>query len=474
LSVGIVAAAPLTVVTEPGAATNDVAMIALLVAAVALLIHGSASPKTIALAGVAGGLAIGTKFSALAPVAAVTFVGVLFPPRLVQLELSSSARRRGRVAWFGALGLVGGFWYVRNLIRVGNPVPSVAIPGLPRPNDRVFTAIGHPVSDFVTRRWFWRDVVRPGLARAIGPGWLVLGVLSVVAMVVALIGIRGASGASGPADASRDWSRRLAAAALVSGIAYIFTPYSAGGAGKDLFLFAPDVRFAYPALAFALLALVAWATASPRHAAAVNCLLAVALMSEQLGRHDDYVAWLHEYWGAAVATAAIAVVALGVFVFAGPAARRVLAIAGLASAVSGLGAVRNIELAGRYTTGSSWSPIYTWARSVHHSHIAVVGVPLQYPLFGTDISNRVVYAGRPEPHGNLDPLSTCEELREQLMRLHADFLVVGPSRLVPPGTPEIGWARSFGAQTVLVSSLQQTVLRLGPSIANGCAGDAPG
>ena len=143
---------------EPGAAKNDLVAAALLLAAVAILVNawsrrrqeeallpaggavggpapedalatgGGGSPAAtgpagptpiawpIAAAGLATGLAVGTKSTAVAMAAALTVAVVVLAP---------TGRRWAAFAWWFIPALLGGgYWYLRNLIIAGNPLPA--------------------------------------------------------------------------------------------------------------------------------------------------------------------------------------------------------------------------------------------------------------------------------------------------------------------------------------------------------------
>ena len=70
----VVATTPVMIYASAGSAGNDLAGIALLLAAAALVVRGAASPRVAGLAGLAAGLAVGTKLTLIAPVIALTAV----------------------------------------------------------------------------------------------------------------------------------------------------------------------------------------------------------------------------------------------------------------------------------------------------------------------------------------------------------------------------------------------------------------
>jgi hypothetical protein len=105
--------------SQAGSAANDVVGVFFLLAAVALLMREAERPAARVLAAVAAGLAVGVKLTLLAPILALTVGVVAIAPR---------GRRLGTAAlWFAPLILAGGFWYARNLIAVGNPLPWTSL-----------------------------------------------------------------------------------------------------------------------------------------------------------------------------------------------------------------------------------------------------------------------------------------------------------------------------------------------------------
>src|SRR4029077_9911861 len=70
---------------------------------------------TLLVAGLAAGLALGTKLTVGPPGLALT-VGVIWIS-------GAGYRLRASAEWIGAMVVGGGYWYVRNLIVSGNPFP---------------------------------------------------------------------------------------------------------------------------------------------------------------------------------------------------------------------------------------------------------------------------------------------------------------------------------------------------------------
>ena len=122
------------------------------------------APAALAVAGIAAGLAAGTKLSFLAPVAALTVAVIAIAPR--------TARLRAAALWGVPMLAAGGYWYARNLIAVGNPIPYIGSLGP--------ISLPAPVRDFQLRPDFavvhywndtevWRDWFGPGSTSRSGP-----------------------------------------------------------------------------------------------------------------------------------------------------------------------------------------------------------------------------------------------------------------------------------------------------------------
>lgn len=437
---------PLSAVTMAGAATDDVVVVALLMASLAMTVRRSTG-GSVAVAGVGAGLAVGTKFGAVAPALALAL--------LVLAAAHPGMRCAQFRAWLGGAVPAGGFWYVRNLIRVGNPVPSVGGLGLPSPLDRVLRVSGFSIAHYLSRPSLLRQVIPGGLHQALGPAWLLLVALGVAGVVLPL-------GWARAGDVVLQ--RGLALAAAACAVAYVFTPYSAGGPNGDPWQFPVDVRFAYPALAFALFALCRWAGPSAPVRVGLAVVLAALFVVEQFGSFvAGQPAWGADHRILAVAVAVVVGIALVVSAF-GLAGRYIASAAVVVLAVM-LGGLSQAN-AEWYRVGPYETPVYRWAQETRNARIAVVGFPLQYPLFGRHLTNYVQYVARTGPHGEFDPILECPALVGSLARMRATFAVIGPDRLEPLGTPEVAWLEAVGADRVLTDGSTRVLAlpsRLSPS-----------
>ena len=194
---------PMIAGTQPGQASNDIACSGLLLAAVALLLEGKLSPVPTALAGVAAGMAIGTKLTVLAPVAVLT-VGVVV--------LSVRQRRTApAVGWSVSVVMFGSYWYLRNLVIAHNPLPWFKVHLGPLSLPRSVVDEGETIAEHLRDglSW-WRLLVFPGLTQALGRAWPFVLIVALVSVVLA--------------RASRSSLERLVALALVAGFAATPSP----------------------------------------------------------------------------------------------------------------------------------------------------------------------------------------------------------------------------------------------------------
>lgn len=434
--VAVVFALPGLATTQPGGAYNDVAGIALLLAAAAVVVQAGLTRPAIALAATAGGVAVGIKFTLLAPVGALALGVVVFAPRGRRLYATGW--------WVAAILACSGVWYVRNLVAVGNPLPSLGLGFLPSPptHHPVFT-----IAEFLGDRSAWHTYFLPGLETAFGPAWWAMLALAVAGMVVAVL-----------LPASRA-VRMLGAVALVAGAAYIVTPQFLGIAGKPLF-FVYNLRYAAPALVLGLALLPVVPRLAPERRLAITLgAFGATLLGTQFDpslwptdlRRRRFVEPIHGRTaegllaGLAVAAAGVAWTLRGRLPRPG---RRAIA---LAAAVIGAGVIvvgwraSDGYVALRYRTDPFLPRIYTWAQGVQHQRIGVVGTNLQYPLTGPHQSNRVQYLGRRGGDGSFGPYRTCRAWRAAINDGRYGWVLVAPLGFPVAGPghdPETRWTAS--------------------------------
>jgi hypothetical protein len=474
------------VVREPGAAKNDLMAAALLLAAVAILVNawsegpkGADGPKSqlgvdfsahrpvlpvgwaLAAAGLAVGLAAGTKFTVLAMAAALS---------VAVLALAPAGRRWVAAGWWFLPALAaGGFWYVRNLIAVGNPLPQVTDLGpisLPGPERLQMARPEFSIVHYATDTGVWTDWFAPGLHDQFGPLWpLVLGGALLGALLALLAG----------RDRLLRW---LGAVTLFGLLAYIFTPLSAAGAEGAPVAFDINVRFAVPALllALALLPLARAFDDERRQWALLAALLAILVVSD---RSDAVLRDPDRLFG--LALAALLVLAPAALIFSrGRGAALVtvsVGFAALALAALALGyPVQRDYLEDRFANedpetsipGFDLDSAYRWARGIEDARIGLAGTTagfLQYGFNGTDLSNRVVYLGERGPEGAFNAIQTCSAFRAAVNSERLDYLVTAPFLNFihtdePIPSPEAGWLRGDSAITPIQRSGPVTVWKV--------------
>ncbi len=470
------------VVREPGAAKNDLAAAALLLASIAILINAWAQQRAsealpgegrgslpvgwpLALAGLAGGLAVGTRDTALAMAAALTVaVVVLAPP---------GRRRAAAMWWFVPALLGGGFWYLRNLIAAGNPLPEIAHLGpisLPHPEQLQTARPGFSISHYMTDTAVWREYFAPGLHQAFGVLWPLVVGGAVLAAALALLRGR---------DRAVRW---IGAVALFGMLIYLFTPLSAAGAQGAPVAFAINVRFVIPALlaGIVLAPLARCIEGERRQWALMGALLLVLIVTDRsdaaLRDPSRVFAWLlvalvvlvpaalllarHRGAGRGAVAAGFAVLALTVVAIGYPVQRDYL---------------RDRFQAG--VPGMHLDAAYRWARHTSGARIGLAGTTagfLQYGFYGPDLSNRVVYLGAKGPHGAFNPIPTCREFRAAVNAAGLDYLVTSPFLNFihtndPISSPEAGWLRGEAAVVPLLRSGPVTVWKVRGSLnPSGC------
>jgi hypothetical protein len=384
LGVVVVLGLPMIAGTQPGQASNDVACSGLLLVAVALLLEGKLSPIPTALAGVAAGLAIGTKLTVLAPVAVLT-VGVV--------ALAVRARRIApAVAWSGGLALFGSYWYVRNLVIAHNPLPWFEIHlgplSLPRSVvDKGDTIAGHLRDDL---SW-WRYLIFPGLTQALGRAWplvLILALLSVVLLVL-----------------SRSSFERLIGLALVAGVvAYVLTPESAG------LNFSFNVRYLTPVLLLSFVLLpIRLETVSIIWRRVVMLVMLGLIALNTTARHVERVpAWPSS--GLVIgALAGIALVGgVGLLLWAPRPRLSLRAATMVAAALVGVAVIAGWPLQRHYLerryvrAGLPSDGVDNYFRKIRNANVIVFGTVETYAMDGLDLSNRVTVGQGPttKPRGN--------------------------------------------------------------------------
>ena len=490
---------------QAGEALNDITGVAFTLAAAALLVNAYAgrgalsgrissekrpvgpitpgppsfAAKTtplaaIAIAGLAMGIAAGVKLSFLPPAAVLTIAVVAIAQR--------GERVRTFFAWTLPMIAAGGFWYARNLVAVGNPIPYIHHLGpisLPGPVRDFSLRPGYAVSHYFGDTSVWNNWFFPGLHTSLGLFWpaVVLGLAAIA--IYALVRGR------------EPILRVLGALAGVTAIAYLFTPLTAAGVQGQPIAFVWNLRYLAPAVAvaFAILPCLPALRSTPARRgivlAALFVLVGVTIAS--------LVEWHQGHVKGAVAVA-VAVVAIGggLMLLAARGVRwrslRAGARVGIATAVLALGVAVGYGyqvhyLDHRYEDTGDFQDLnhaLAWARDVRDARIAVAGIRgvfTQYAFYGTDLSNRVQWLGRRVADDGYARIGTCEAWRKAVNAGHFTHVVTTFDPYLPgdlTNTPEGRWTGSDPHAKVVLRQGPVRVFRItGRLDPSGCRGQKP-
>ena len=450
---------------QAGGARNDVMAVALLLSAAALIAQ---RPAAVGAAALAAGMALGARLTSLAPVAALS-VGVI------------AIVRRGRrlvtaAIWFVPLLLTGGLWYLRNLAATGSPLPQVMDLGpleLPGPDQALGGRPSFSVAHYATDFGVWADWFAPALRDALGLLWpLVLG-LAAAGAILAL--------ARGPTKPVR----LLGAVAIVTALAYLVTPVTASGPEGEPIGFEPNLRYLAPGLALALallpVALRRFGFRAQAAGAAGLAAAAGAVAAEPDRWEGGYLA------PALLLGTLVALVIVGAALVArahddesggrvGPAVAIGLAVLALAAVAVGYFEQRSY-LRDRYADPAAVLPnpgldaVFRWGRLESGERIATT-TTRQYPLYGTDLSNRVQLVGIERPDAGFVRAESCEEWRRAVDAGDYDYVVTALDRIEEDGPrepPERAWtAGSPNAEEIVRDGPASVFALSGPLDPGAC------
>ncbi len=424
----LVASVNVMVNSQAGSAKNDIVGLALLLAAVAFVLTAPRLRSAQILAALAAGLAIGTRLSLWGPILALAVVAIIGAGR---------GRRRATAGWWIVGGVVGGgFWYARNLVATGNPLPwfGLKLDGLLN-----LQSTGPPpsgttsVANYVTDPAFIKAHLVPQLASAFGGRWwLVLG-LAAVGIGVGLFA------------RAAVMVRPLAFVALVGAVAYVLTPTTASGPDARYFGF--NTRYAVPAIALGVIVLV---LALSRLGVKPLVLVLAMLLA---------VVLVVPFHVRAAVLVAVVVVAgtTAVVVYGGrvaPRRARGIGFVLLALAIVGVGwREQRTYFHDRYrgaTLGEPIEPIYAALAGVSHARIASAGFYETYPLYGVALTNRVDYPSSRSGGARFTLPSDCSTWLRALSRGHYDYVVTA---LQGRGEPQAAvWTSRYpGAHELLAA-----------------------
>jgi hypothetical protein len=486
LALCLVLGANMLLLYQPGDAKNDTMGLFFFLASAAILVNADAQRRAAAgsartfhsggpplearipngaliVAGLAAGGALGTKLNLLAPFAFLT-LGVI----------AVCAGYRWRATWIWVLSslVTGGFWFARNLVNAGNPLPWIKAGPLPGP-DQVDINIREPhnVAHYLLPPdgGVIRHDLIPGLHDSFGDLWPL--VLAVVIGGFLLAMFRGRT----------PMIRMLGVVALLSGIAYLVTPLTAAGPEGDPTAFTTNLRYASPAIGLGAMLLgvdagllkprvLPWAIGT-----LVVLLLVQAVPVWDLSGHH----WTRHFL--------LGAIGLGIFLVLVPVGLAVLGQRGSDPWTLGAGAVLALALVvaigwpksddyvkDRYqaSTAPKDFPVgmkaaLAWFNhaDLHDSRIAVVGGRpgfKQYVFYGDDLSNHVQYVAHHGPHGAYLPIASeavqkqpsnaagaaqCREWVSDLNSGRYDYAVIGPDQRTQSDPPvEAAWTGAAGGR----------------------------
>jgi len=477
LAGAVFTALPAMLFTAQGGAQTDLVMYSTLGSGILFLLRHSRTGRVseLALAGLALGLAFGTKWYGVSSVAVV--LGVWAIAGLLARRGPSVVARQG-AALTGLVALAGGFWLVRNWVVSSNPLypVKVELAGLTlfdAPRDSIRECAGFTIANYLGESDVWRRYLWPAYEKWLGlPGlFIAAGLAAVVALALALRRSAASRGVpSGEVIA-------LAGCAILLALAYSVTPYSALGGEDQPALAGFNTRYLVPAFVAAA-PLVAWCAARIGRLRVALELLALAAVADGIRRGFDVPGSLVLKVGIALVLAvAAAWIAVAIARRVRPAIRLpvLAALAGIAiAAVVGLGYARQQDFnEGRYR---GMEPAFDWVlRNAPAEHKiglggawGIHGVAPVLPSFGPRLENDVAYVGE-TIRGQLGEYRTRERWAEAIRRGGFDLLIVGTKGYRPENTrkcyvpgaesDEHVWARAEGFP-VLARSDRLTLYRV--------------
>jgi hypothetical protein len=463
LALGAIALSVPALADQAGEARNDIVGIFFLLAAAAIALNAAASSPgrpdaAPAPAGVrsspdsvresanadGGGLSMGALLCVGLAIglAAGTKLNFLLPAAVLVVGLTALAPRGGRgraLVCSGGMALAGGgYWYLRNLIHSGNPLPWIHHLGpidLPAPEQALGGREAHSVLSYLTDGSVWSDWFLPGLHGALWIVWPILGAAALAGLLLALFPWgrrwwaekRSLSALFGPST-----SGVLALVGLVglaAAVSWLVSPTSASGPAGMPRGFESGLRYLTPALILGLALLPA---VPPLRAWAAR----LASLGPALGerpvppgnREEDR---LPRRWIVGIVAGLV-----------------------LVAVVVGYPVERHY-LHDRYRDPSFTTPgldaAFAWARNVEDARIGTTSTR-QYPLFGTDLSNRVAYLGIDRPHGGFEEAPTCQVLRRLVNQGDYDYVVATRDRIEPGKPafpPQAKWIEGPDAEVVV-------------------------
>jgi hypothetical protein len=282
------------------------------------------------------------------------------------------------------------------------------------------------VAHYLTHPGIDRHLFAAAMRFSYGPIWPILVIAIFAGLCLAASGDR--------------VDRLLGVTAAAAVATWFFTPQGVHGLGSqiDPVYFSQALRLLFPALVCSLL-IVARRTQHPWASATVAAVAGVVVVASQYDsvRHDlkMFVAIL---------------AALGaVFLLRRPMSVRVAGALAVAVVAGGLVAVG--WDAHRYTSAlSDEEVVWSYFQNIHDARVAESAFFEQYPLFSSDVSNRVSLAGTMQRTHTQLPTS-CRMWADTIRSERYDYIVIGPNEYgVEPG-PIATWTAQLLGQPQLAT-----------------------
>ncbi len=419
------------------------------------------------------GVALGTKLTIAGTTAAMA-VGIPF-------VLPAGVRRRAAVLFLAGVAATAGFWFVRNLIHSGNPLPwwhEVGGVDLPGPDRGLEGRDNFTVAHYIFAEpdtAVWSQYFLAPITNLLGPGWFLFLGLAPVGAILAIW--RPRTGAV----------RLLGAVTVVGAIAYLFTPLTAAGPEGEPLAFGINLRYLLPPLALGLALLTLEPRLTPKRARLPLMAGGVIVLAVTSLYSDSAYIWDEPFASIPIA-ALIGIVLVGAPVGIGLLARRGRLLAAAAAAVlvpvvAAVGWERQDDyLDSRYTRSDDFrfqlDDVARWAKPTAGERIGVAGTSgafSQYVLYGDELANRVQLIGRQLPSGDFRSLANpedgendagkCPAFRTAVNDGEYDYVVTTPKLdLNDPGTatplPEGGWLRGDPAAKEILHDGRTAVFRI--------------
>jgi hypothetical protein len=349
---------------------------------------------------------------------------------------------KNSAVWLGIVALSGGYWYLRNLVAAGSPVPPQRI-GL-GPIELPYAPPGIPtfsLTHYLTDADAWNHIIRPGLRASFGPLWWCV-------LLLALAGL--ALGILLPRD-------RVVRVASVVGTACVAS-YLLTKQGFTISFWPGTPRYAAPGLALGLVLLpVALARMRARALVVVLVVYTATLAVTQVDSRLWRAWWSGDHLAVGAVVAATALAGITIWGVASnprrlrltpaPAIGIAVVVVVVVSLASGLALKAYRPTVASHGTPGERAASFLRARDVRHSRIALAGSLLisgsQYGFYDKRLTNDVQFIGEAGPKHSVGPFRQCSSFLRAVRRGRYDYVVVPSATAKPAGSA--GWLGSSRA-----------------------------